>query len=50
FSSEYIGTLTGVLWTSASIVSSIQYGLLPLVEAVDEGWRVSTSRSKVRLN
>ncbi|CAF2361322.1 unnamed protein product [Rotaria sp. Silwood2] len=39
FPSEYIGTLTGVLWTSAAIFSSIQYGLLPLVEAVDKSWR-----------
>ncbi|CAF1035387.1 unnamed protein product [Rotaria sordida] len=42
FPSEYIGTLTGVLWTSAAIFSSIQYGLLPLVEAVDKSWRAWT--------
>ncbi|CAF2755904.1 unnamed protein product [Rotaria sp. Silwood2] len=41
FPTEYLGTLTGVLWTSAAIISSIQYGLLPLTEAVEKSWRVS---------
>ncbi|CAF0837946.1 unnamed protein product [Rotaria sordida] len=39
FPTEYLGTLTGVLWTTAAIFSSIQYGLLPLTEAVEKSWR-----------
>ncbi|CAF4907187.1 unnamed protein product [Rotaria sp. Silwood1] len=39
FPTEYIGTLSGVLWTTAAIFSSIQYGLLPLTVDVGKSWR-----------
>ena len=41
FPSEYIGTLTGVMWTVAGVITFIQYALVKLTTDVSKSWRVS---------
>ena len=41
FPSEYIGTLTGVMWTVAGLITFIQYGLVKLTDETVKSWRVS---------
>lgn len=41
FPSEYIGTLTGVMWTIAGVATFIQYALVKLTAGVSKSWRVS---------
>ncbi|CAF0821972.1 unnamed protein product [Adineta steineri] len=40
FPSEYIGRLTGIMWTSAGVITCIQYGLVHLTTDVSQSWRV----------
>ena len=40
FPDQYIGTLTGMTWTIAGAITSIQYGLIQLATDVNEAWRV----------
>ncbi|UJR13126.1 hypothetical protein I4U23_000150 [Adineta vaga] len=39
FPSEYIGRLTGIMWTSAGVITCIQYGLVNLTIDVPQSWR-----------
>ncbi|CAF1335363.1 unnamed protein product, partial [Rotaria sordida] len=39
FPSEYIGTLTGVMWTLVGVVATIQYGLVQLTDGITRSWR-----------
>ncbi|CAF4234213.1 unnamed protein product, partial [Adineta steineri] len=39
FPSEYIGRLTGIMWTSAGVITCIQYGLVHLTTDVSQSWR-----------
>ncbi|CAF3896288.1 unnamed protein product [Rotaria magnacalcarata] len=39
FPSEYIGTLTGVMWTVVGVIATIQYGLVQLTDDVARSWR-----------
>ncbi|CAF1210015.1 unnamed protein product [Rotaria sordida] len=41
FPSEYIGTLTGVMWTVVGSIVTVQYGLVKLTDDVSRSWRVS---------
>lgn len=40
FPSEYIGTLTGLMWTIAGLITFIQYGLVKLTYETAQSWRV----------
>ncbi|CAF3651966.1 unnamed protein product [Rotaria sp. Silwood1] len=39
FPSEYIGRLTGIMWTSAGAITCIQYGLVQLTTDVSQSWK-----------
>jgi len=39
FPSKYIGRLTGIMWTSAGVITCIQYGLVRLTTQVPQSWR-----------
>ncbi|CAF0883502.1 unnamed protein product [Rotaria sordida] len=39
FPSEYIGTLTGVMWTLVGVIATIQYGLVQLTDDIARSWR-----------
>ncbi|CAF4726631.1 unnamed protein product, partial [Rotaria sp. Silwood2] len=39
FPSEYIGTLTGVMWTLVGTIATIQYGLVKLTDDISRSWR-----------
>ncbi|CAF3709331.1 unnamed protein product [Rotaria sordida] len=39
FPSEYIGTLTGVMWTVVGSIVTVQYGLVKLTDDVSRSWR-----------
>ncbi|UJR12570.1 hypothetical protein I4U23_016746 [Adineta vaga] len=39
FPSEYIGTLTGVMWTAVGVITTIQYGLVQLTNDIPRSWR-----------
>ncbi|CAF2769945.1 unnamed protein product [Rotaria sp. Silwood2] len=39
FPSQYIGTLTGVMWTLVGAVATAQYGLVKLTDDVSLSWR-----------
>ncbi|CAF3816856.1 unnamed protein product [Rotaria sp. Silwood1] len=41
FPTEYIGTLTGVMWTSVGVIATVQYGLVQLTNDITGSWRVS---------
>jgi hypothetical protein len=34
FSSEYVGTLTGVMWTMVGVIATVQYGLAQLTDDI----------------
>ncbi|CAF3225742.1 unnamed protein product [Rotaria sp. Silwood2] len=40
FPSEYIGTLTGVMWTLVGVIATIQYGLIQLTNDITRSWRL----------
>ncbi|CAF4152160.1 unnamed protein product [Adineta steineri] len=40
FPSEYIGRLAGIMWTSAGVITCIQYGLVDLTTDVSQSWRI----------
>ncbi|CAF4278038.1 unnamed protein product, partial [Rotaria sordida] len=39
FPSEYIGTLTGVMWTLVGVIATVQYGLVQLTDDISRSWR-----------
>ncbi|CAF4879137.1 unnamed protein product [Rotaria sp. Silwood1] len=39
FPTEYIGTLTGVMWTSVGVIATVQYGLVQLTNDITGSWR-----------
>ncbi|CAF2630325.1 unnamed protein product [Rotaria sp. Silwood2] len=39
FPSEYIGTLTGVMWTAVGVITTVQYVLVQLTNNVSLSWR-----------
>ncbi|CAF1159158.1 unnamed protein product [Rotaria sordida] len=39
FPSEYIGTLTGVMWTLVGVIATLQYGLIQLTDDIFRSWR-----------
>ncbi|CAF5066324.1 unnamed protein product, partial [Rotaria sp. Silwood1] len=41
FPSEYIGTLSGVMWTLVGVIATVQYGLVQLTDDITRSWRVS---------
>ena len=45
FPSEYIGRLTGIMWTMGGAITFIQYALVLLTDDVSESWRVRTFSS-----
>ena len=42
FPPQFIGTLLGVMWTTAGIVSFVTYGLTRLATNPEHAWRVSS--------
>ncbi|CAF1428570.1 unnamed protein product [Adineta ricciae] len=42
FPSEYIGRLTGIMWTVGGAVTFIQYALVLLTDDISKSWRVRT--------
>ncbi|CAF0942748.1 unnamed protein product [Didymodactylos carnosus] len=40
FPSEYIGTLTGVIWTSVGVITTVQYSLVRLTDDIPRSWRL----------
>ncbi|CAF1274177.1 unnamed protein product [Rotaria sp. Silwood1] len=39
FPSEYIGTLSGVMWTLVGVIATVQYGLVQLTDDITRSWR-----------
>ncbi|CAF1142313.1 unnamed protein product [Rotaria sordida] len=39
FPSEYIGTLTGLMWTLVGLIATVQYGLVQLTDDITRSWR-----------
>ncbi|CAF1117414.1 unnamed protein product [Adineta steineri] len=39
FPSEYIGTLTGVMWMFVGVIATLQYGLVQLTNDISLSWR-----------
>jgi hypothetical protein len=40
FPSEYIGTLTGAMWTAVGVIVTVQYSLVKLTDNITLAWRV----------